>query len=60
MISKKIHLKLFIIKKINRTRFMLLHFFNFKFSNNFVALALENCLKFSTFEWNIRQICFAF
>ena len=31
------------------------HFFILKFLNNLA----ENCLKFSKFERNIRQICFA-
>ena len=32
-------------------------FFILKISNNFVAFSLEN-MKFSTYEWNIWQICF--
>ena len=34
-------------------------FFILNVSNKFVALSLENCLKFSNFEWNISHICFA-
>ena len=65
MISKKINLKLselLIFNIEHKSNFFYLSvvaFYILKFSNNFVAYSLENSLKFSAFEWNIRQICFA-